>query len=227
MKTKLSFLLLTILLMVPSVCGQQQVVSQCSKRPLKDSLLRKAIEQVTAGRAEIEFVTEPSPCEHARYTANALDRTINKRSFSLAPSHSFSLLKNKDHFFSVERFVFKSGRTAALVGESLKNRSVNTLQVESLTLYDYFVIDRNLILFIANRDSYQFNKALFSEIKDKFQEEYRRPKAPGAASSAKSLSVSLLQDMTRIFDRFPTSTTALTDSGFCFDDPNRRQSDED
>jgi hypothetical protein len=175
-KTRFTFLLLSVLLTASYVYGQQQVVAECSKRPLKDSVLREAIEQVTASRPAIEFVTEASPCVHARQIANALDRTIDKRAFSLVPSHSFSLIKNEGHFFSVERFVFKSGKTAALVGKSLKNRSVHTLQVESFTLYDCIVIGNNVILFIADRDSYHFNQALFNEIKDKFQEVYQRPK---------------------------------------------------
>jgi hypothetical protein len=62
---------------------------------------------------------------------------------------------------------------AALIAKTLRDRNNNTLQIESLTLYEFFLIENNLMIFIADRQSYQFNKPLFKDIEDNFQAEYK------------------------------------------------------
>lgn len=174
MKTKSALSLFIVLLMTPYLFAQQRTVSECANKPsIKDSLLQTAIQKSIVKNSAIEFLTEDSPCQHTKRIVNDLNRTINKKSFNLAVNHSFSSIKNGENSFSVQRFIFKNNRTAGLIAKSLKDRSTNTLQIESFTLYDFFLIENNLIIFIADRQSYQFNKSLFNDIKDNFQAEYK------------------------------------------------------
>jgi hypothetical protein len=174
MKTKATLSLFIVLLMTPDLFAQQRMVSECANKPsIKDSKLQTAIQKSIGNNSAIEFLTEGSPCQHTKRIVNALNRTINKNYFNLALNHSFSSITNGGNSFSVERFIFKNNQTAALIAKSLKDRSTNTLQIESFTMYDLFLIENNLIIFIADRQSYQFNKPLFSDIKDNFQAGYK------------------------------------------------------
>ncbi len=173
--TRVTLSLLMILLMASGLCAQQQrTVFECADKPsTKDSLLQTAIQKSIVNHAAIEVLNEDAPCQHAGRIVNALNRTLNKKSFNRAVHHSFSSLKNGEHSFTVERFIFKNKQTADLIAKSLKDRSVNTLQIESFTFFDLFSFENNLIIFIADRQSYQFNQPLFNELKDNFQAEYK------------------------------------------------------
>jgi hypothetical protein len=174
MKFKFTLLLFILLLTAPCVFAQKQTVYVCAnKPPATDSLLQNAIGKSIANNSSIEFLTEDSPCDHTKYIVNALNRTINKKSFNLAANHSFSSVKNGENPFSVERFIFKNNQTAAAIARALKNRSVNTLQIKEFTLYDFVLVENNLILFIADRESYEANQPLFDEIKNNLQAEYK------------------------------------------------------
>lgn len=173
MRLKFTLLLFLVLLTTPDLFAQTQKISECAnKPPVQDSRLQNALQKITDKNPAIEILANDSPCEHTKTIVRALNRTIDKNSFNLARHHSFASIKNGEHSFSAERFVFKTNQAAAAIAKTLKNRSVNTLQIESLTLYDFLVIKNNLLIFIADRESYHFNKPLFGEIKNHFQAEY-------------------------------------------------------
>ena len=174
MKIKFTLPLFIVLLASPCVFAQKQTVYDCAKKPpVRDSLLQNAIRKSVVNNSSIEFLTEDSPCDHTKYIVNALNRTINKNTFNLAANHSFSSIKNGENPFSVERFIFKNNQTAAAIARTLKNRSVNTLQIKALTLYDFILVENNLIVFIADRQSYGANQRLFDDIKNNIQAEYK------------------------------------------------------
>jgi hypothetical protein len=171
---RLTLLVLALLFTPAYLFAQESIVYECSiKSPIKDSLLKDAIEKATANKQAIQFIKEAMPCTHTRWITDVLNRTINKRFFNQATIHYFSLIKDGELSFSIERFVFKDKNTVTLITKALKARTTRTLHLKALTFYDYFQVENNLIFFIADRESYKVNKDLFDLIKDRFQIEYR------------------------------------------------------
>jgi len=149
--------------------AQKQIVYECeSKYSIKDTLLQQAIESSIANSNSIEVQIEDLPCTHKKYFFNALARTFNRKIFNGAISYSFSLLKNGENFFSIERFVFKNKQTADNVGKIIRQRKINNLQIESLTYFNFFLSENNLVFFVADRQSYNENQSLFEIIKENF-----------------------------------------------------------
>jgi hypothetical protein len=155
--------------------AQKQLVYECeNKYSIKDTLLQQAIESSIANSNSIEVQIEDLPCTHKKYIFNALSRTFKRKIFSRATSYSFSLLKNGENFFSIERFVFKNKQTADNFGKIICQRKINNLQIESLTYFDFFLSGNNLVFFIADRQSYNENQSLFKIIKENFLLEHSR-----------------------------------------------------
>lgn len=166
MKIRTASALLFVLLASLPLRAQELKVLECPKRGhATDSMLRTALQKSVEAKTNVEFPAEDSPCDYTASIVKTLNRAINRKSFNSADSHSFVFIRNNDNLFSVERFVFKDSRTAASVGKALEKRKRNTLPLESPTSYDFLLLDNNLLVFIANTNSFRFNEPLIAEIK--------------------------------------------------------------
>lgn len=149
--------------------AQTQIVHECAEiLSTKDAFLHEAIKKSLSSSNLFDYQTEDYPCAHQQYIFDAFKQTFNQEIFKHATAYSFSLLKTGDDLFSIERFVFKNKHDADVVGNIIRQRKINNLQIESLTYYDFFLNENNLFFFIADRQSFNKNQPIFKIIKDNF-----------------------------------------------------------
>lgn len=177
MKIKIVLAAYLVFFCTSFVFAQEQMANKCEgKDSVKDTLLKQAIEKSVANNSSIAFQAEELPCTHKKYIFNAFSRTFNKKIFSTSTGYSFVLLKNGEHPFSIDRFVFKTKQAAETVEKIIRKRKINNLQIESLTYYDLFLSENNLVFLIADRESFSANQPFFKIIKENFLME-QAPKA--------------------------------------------------
>lgn len=148
---------------------QERIVYECAnKHAIDDTLLQRAIQASVANNSHIKFQADDSPCAHRNYIDTAFNRTFKQSLFHRARGYAFALLTNDDNYFSIERFVFKTRQDANAIANIIRQRKITHLQIESLTYFDFFLSGNDLVFFVAESQSFNENKPLFSAIKENF-----------------------------------------------------------
>lgn len=175
MRNKILISVFIILFASSTVFTQKKTVYQCpNTTEANGSILQNAIQKTKADDKPVDFLTENNPCSHSKGIKSNLNNTIDKNLFNLAKSHTFSLIKVGEDFFSIEQFVFKTERQANLINQILAKRKSNMLQTPGVTFYDYFLVGNNLVFYIADRQVYRANLPFFQNVKENFLLEYKK-----------------------------------------------------
>ena len=79
------------------------------------------------------------------------------------------VLVNGANRFSIHALVYKDAATAASIRGIIEERKSNRLTIEALTYYGFLAADATILFFVADRQSYAENKAIFEAIKQRYE----------------------------------------------------------
>lgn len=145
--------------------------------PVSDNALKYSLENLKRNNPSISIVTY-EPCSNAERTAKALNRTLRGNYVKHIKSYEFSKIVNGNGHFTVERFSFNRKKTITNLEKAIQGQKHRMLEIESPTIYDYFIDGDYIVLMLSSGVAHDSNSALFAQIKTDFMENHGTGKTP-------------------------------------------------
>jgi hypothetical protein len=150
MSIKFGIKLLLIFCCAVSAFAQNKIVHSCNtKQANQDQHLEVALEKSVAEIPTIKLLAVDEPCVHKKYITDAFKRTFGKTIAKSISGHTFSFLSSDAGFFSIDKFTFEDQAAIQNFEKIVHQKKDNSLQVKSLTYYNYFVNRNELIMLSA------------------------------------------------------------------------------
>ncbi len=168
MKNLFAAITLFFLAIVPLPAKSQ--VLQCTDGipPIRDGWLQHSVEKLKLENPDIIFQGRDKPCEQARYTVKALNRTLGRNYLKSIAGYEFVKIINGEGYFTVERFKSKCPRDLQALATALKNNRSRTLKIESGTAYKYFLVGDSIVIMISSFAEWDVNSKMFGEMQQTF-----------------------------------------------------------
>lgn len=159
------------------VVGQKPLVYSCSQFPKQSKsggLLQRSLTKLSAVQQDLKYEeVTVEPCLHIKFVKTEFNKILSGNRFEKVVLQTYSFLNLKGSIFSVDRIVFENENDAKQLTKALKQIKRKTLKSEALTIFDYFSLNNNVVILIADWQDSRRAKTFFKKLEVTYTNEFK------------------------------------------------------